>query len=212
MQQQQADQHLVKSIISGHDLKPAIIIGNWSALMTWFHEPIHSIGMRHILHHHKLKVVLIDEYCTSQTCPACDSKLNRFLQVPNLCPFWAKKHPEVWCNGLLRCTSKECISWAMQNSGRKAREPEWVADGRYWNRDTAAALNFQCIVHSLVATRTIPKPFRRNDSHTPGSDDDTPAADNGTGSDDDDVAAQTQHRYPTCRRTGRAPADNVQQQ
>ncbi|KAJ2863025.1 hypothetical protein GGI22_002051 [Coemansia erecta] len=63
-----------------------------------------------------------------------------------------------------------------------------------------------------IATRTIPKPFRRNDSHTPGSDDDTPAADNGTGSDDDDVAAQTQHRYPTRRRTGRAPADNVQQQ
>ncbi|KAJ2400291.1 hypothetical protein GGI23_002127 [Coemansia sp. RSA 2559] len=65
----------------------------------------------------------------------------------------------------------------------------------------------------LTATRTIPKPFRRNSSHTPGSDDDTPAADNGTGSDDDDdVAAQTQHRYPTRRRTGRAPADNVRQQ
>ncbi|KAJ2387982.1 hypothetical protein GGI23_006157, partial [Coemansia sp. RSA 2559] len=46
----------------------------------------------------------------------------------------------------------------------------------------------------MVATRTIPKPFRRNDSHTPGANDDTPAADNGTGSDDDDVAAQTQHR------------------
>ncbi|KAJ2846304.1 hypothetical protein GGI22_006286, partial [Coemansia erecta] len=63
----------------------------------------------------------------------------------------------------------------------------------------------------MIATRTIPKPFRRNDSHAPGSDDDAPAADNGTGS-DDDVAAQTQHWYPTRRRTGCAPAGNVQQQ
>ncbi|KAJ2843499.1 hypothetical protein GGI22_007185, partial [Coemansia erecta] len=147
MQQQQADQCLVKSIIGGRNPKPAV-----------------------------------------------------------------KKCPEVWCNGLLRCTSKECISWVMQNSGRKAHEPEWVTNGRYWNRDMAAALNFRCIVHSLVVTHTIPKPFRRNSSHTPGSDDDTPAADNGTGSDDDDVAAQTQHRYPTRRRTGRTPTDNVQQQ
>ncbi|KAJ2383752.1 hypothetical protein GGI23_007079 [Coemansia sp. RSA 2559] len=68
----------------------------------------------------------------------------------------------------------------------------------------------------LIATRTISNPFRRNDSRTPGSDDDTPADDNGTGSDDDDSAAQTQHRYPTRRRTGCAPADcwhsNYQQQ
>ncbi|KAJ2396335.1 hypothetical protein GGI23_003955 [Coemansia sp. RSA 2559] len=212
MQQQQADQHLVKSIISSRDLKPAIVIGNWSTPMTRFHEPIHGIGMRHMLCRHKLKVVLIDKYCTSQTCPACDGKLKKFLWVPNLHPFWAKKHPEVWCNGLLRCTSKECISWVTQNSGRKAREPEWVADGRYWNRDTAAALNFRRIVRSLVATHTIPKPFRRNGSRTPGSDDDTPAADNGTSSDDDDVAAQTQHQYLTRRCTRRAPADNVQQQ
>ncbi|KAJ2386157.1 hypothetical protein GGI23_006557 [Coemansia sp. RSA 2559] len=212
MQQQQADQHLVKSIIGGCNPKPAIIIGNWSVLMTWFHKLIHGIGMCRMLHRHKLKVVLIDEYCTSQMCPACDGKLKKFLQVPNLHPFQVKKRPEVWCHGLLRCTSKECISWVTQNSGRKAREPEWVTDGRYWNRDMAAALNFRHIVHSLVATRTIPKPFRRNDSHTPGSDDDTPVADNGTGSDDDDVAAQTQHRYPTRRRTGCAPAGNVQQQ
>ncbi|KAJ2401727.1 hypothetical protein GGI23_001205 [Coemansia sp. RSA 2559] len=180
--------------------------------MTRFHELIHGIGMHRMLCCHKLKVVLINKYCTSQACPACDSKLKKFLWVLNPCPFQVKKCPEVWCNGLLRCTSKECISWVMQNSGRKAHEPEWVTNGRYWNRDMAAALNFRCIVHSLVVTHTIPKPFRRNSSHTPGSDDDTPAADNGTGSDDDDVAAQTQHRYLTRRRTGCTPTDNVQQQ
>ncbi|KAJ2397733.1 hypothetical protein GGI23_003429 [Coemansia sp. RSA 2559] len=213
MQQQQADQCLVKSIISGHDPKPAIVIGNWSASMTRFHEPICGIGMRCMLRRHKLKVVLIDKYCTSQMCPACDSKLKKFLWVLNPRPFWVKKHPEVWCHGLLRCMSKECISWVMQNSGRKAHEPEWVADGRYWNRDTAAMLNFHCIVCSLVATCMIPKPFRHNGSRTLGSDDDTPAADNGTGSDaNNNIAAQMQHWYPTRRRTGHAPTDNVQQQ
>ncbi|KAJ1905912.1 hypothetical protein LPJ81_001658 [Coemansia sp. IMI 209127] len=212
LQQQQADQRLVKDIIGKHDLNPTIIIGNWSASMTQFHEQVHGKGMHHMLKCHKLKVILIDKYCTLKTCPACDGLIERFIRVPNPCPFHAKNNPEVWCNGLLRCTSKECIAWVTQNSSRKAREPEWVADGRYWNRDTAAALNFRRMVRSLIATRTVPNPFRCNGGGTPGANDDTPAPGNGTGSDDDDVAAQTQHRYPTRRRTGRAPADNAQQQ
>ncbi|KAJ2384809.1 hypothetical protein GGI23_006848 [Coemansia sp. RSA 2559] len=215
MQQQQADQCLVKSIISGHDPKPAIIIGNWSASMTRFHELIRGVGMHCMLCCHKLMVVLIKEYCTSQMCPTCDSKLKRFLQVLNLHLFQVKKHPEVWCNSLLRCTSKECISWAMQNSGRKVHEPEWVTDSRYWNRDMAAVLNFQHIVHSLIVTHMIPKPFRHNGSHTLGSNDDTPAANNSTRSDndnDDNIAAQMQHWYLTRRHTRHAPTDNVQQQ
>ncbi|KAJ1787206.1 hypothetical protein LPJ59_005776, partial [Coemansia sp. RSA 2399] len=218
-QQLQADQRLVKSIIGGRDPKPAVILGNWSAPMTRYHEPIHGRGMRRMLRRHKLKVVLIDEFRTSKTCPACDDLIERFRKVPNPRPFRAKKRAEVWCNGLLRCTSKECIAWVTQNSSQKAREPEWVADGRYWNRDTAATLNFRRMVRSLIATRSIPAPFRRDggsapgaNDDTPATNDDTPAAGNGTGSDDDDVAAQAQHRYPTRRRTGRAPADNAQQQ
>ncbi|KAJ1892679.1 hypothetical protein LPJ81_005512 [Coemansia sp. IMI 209127] len=208
-QQLQADQCLVKSIVGGRDPKPAVIIGNWSASMTRYHEPIRGRGMRRMLRHHKLKVVLIDEFRTSKTCPACDGLIERFIRVPNPRPFRAKKHPTVWCNGLLRCTSKECIAWVTQNSSRKAREPEWVADGRYWNRDTAAALNFRRMVRSLIATRSIPAPFRRDsggapgaNDDTPATNDDTPATNDGTGSDDDDVAAQMQHRYPTRRRTG----------
>ncbi|KAJ2855447.1 hypothetical protein GGI22_004136, partial [Coemansia erecta] len=91
MQQQQADQRLVKSIIGNRNPKPAVVIGNWSALMTRFHKPIRGVGMRRMLRRHKLKVVLIDEYCTSQTCPACDGKLKKFLRVPNPRPFRAKK-------------------------------------------------------------------------------------------------------------------------
>ncbi|KAJ1899858.1 hypothetical protein LPJ81_004061, partial [Coemansia sp. IMI 209127] len=211
-QQLQADQRLVKSIVGGRNPKPAVIIGNWSAPMTRYHEPIRGRGMRRMLHRHKLKVVLIDEYRTSKTCPACDGLIERFIRVPNPRPFRAKKRAEVWCNGLLRCTSKECIAWVTQNSSRKAREPEWIADGRYWNRDTAAALNFRRMVRSLIATRSIPAPFRRNGGSTPGANDDTPATNDGTGSDDDDVAAQAQHWYPTRRRTGRdggsTPATN----
>ncbi|KAJ1782751.1 hypothetical protein LPJ59_006732 [Coemansia sp. RSA 2399] len=220
MQQQQADQCLVKSIIGGRDPKPVVVIGNWSAPMTRFHQPIRGIGMRRMMRRHKLKVVLIDEYCTSKTCPACDGVLEKFHKVPNPRPFRARRRPEVLCNGLLRCVSKECIAWATQNSGRKAREPEWVADGRYWNRDMVAVLNFRRIVHSLIATRSIPKPFRRTGRRTPATNDDTPAmnddtpamnddtpaTNDGTDSDsddDDDVAAQAQHRYPTRRRTGR---------
>ncbi|KAJ1892819.1 hypothetical protein LPJ81_005484, partial [Coemansia sp. IMI 209127] len=211
-QQLQADQRLVKSIVGGRDPKPAVIIGNWSASMIRYHEPIRGKGMRRMLKRHKLKVVLIDEYRTSKTCPACDGLIERFIHVPNPRPFRAKKRPTVWCNGLLRCTSKECIAWVTQNSSRKAHEPEWVADGRYWNRDTAAALNFRRMVRSLIATRSIPAPFRRDGSGTPATNDDTPATNDGTGSDDDDVAAQAQHRYPTRRCTGRngggTPATN----
>ncbi|KAJ1889401.1 hypothetical protein LPJ81_006141, partial [Coemansia sp. IMI 209127] len=185
--------------------------------MIRYHEPIRGKGMRRMLKRHKLKVVLIDEFRTSKTCPACDGLIKRFIHVPNPRPFRAKKRPTVWCNGLLRCTSKECIAWVTQNSSRKAREPEWIADGRYWNRDTAAALNFRRMVRSLIATRSIPAPFRRDGGGTPATNDDTPGANDdtpvtnddtpatndGTGSDDDDVAAQAQHRYPTRRRTGR---------
>ncbi|KAJ1900777.1 hypothetical protein LPJ81_003878 [Coemansia sp. IMI 209127] len=77
----------------------------------------------------------------------------------------------------------------------------------FYARDTAAALNFRRMVRSLIATRSIPAPFRRNGSGTPATNDDTPAAGNGSGSDDDDVAAQVQHRYPTRRRTGRDGSD-----
>ncbi|KAJ1859498.1 hypothetical protein GGH12_000453 [Coemansia sp. RSA 1822] len=45
-------------------------MGNWSAPMTRFHEPIRGKGWR-TLKRGGFDVYLIDEYLTSKTCPNC---------------------------------------------------------------------------------------------------------------------------------------------
>ncbi|KAJ2120707.1 hypothetical protein IW147_004846 [Coemansia sp. RSA 720] len=76
IKRQQADQRLVKRLRAKFkpkesDPEPVFIMGNWSAPMTRFHEPIQGKGWRTLLKRSGFDVYLIDEYLTSKTCPNC---------------------------------------------------------------------------------------------------------------------------------------------
>ncbi|KAJ1854393.1 hypothetical protein GGH12_004550 [Coemansia sp. RSA 1822] len=76
IKRQQADQRLVKQLRAKFkpkesDPEPVFIMGNWSAPMTWFHEPIRGKGWRTLLKRGGFDVYLIDKYLTSKTCPNC---------------------------------------------------------------------------------------------------------------------------------------------
>ncbi|KAJ2788993.1 hypothetical protein H4R20_007264, partial [Coemansia guatemalensis] len=70
--QQQADERLVRNICKKFGENPVLVMGDWSAPMARFHEPIKGIGMRRMLRKHGLEVVLIDEFKTSSICPKCE--------------------------------------------------------------------------------------------------------------------------------------------
>ncbi|KAI7873622.1 uncharacterized protein EV154DRAFT_388412, partial [Mucor mucedo] len=60
------------------------VIGNWSAPYTRFYEPIGGLKFRRMLQNVGKRVYLIDEYRTSQCCPACERRsLKTFRMVNN---------------------------------------------------------------------------------------------------------------------------------
>ncbi|KAJ2570965.1 hypothetical protein IW140_001919 [Coemansia sp. RSA 1813] len=111
IKQQQADEQLAKSIqATCDDEKPTVILGNWSAPMARYHEPIRGVGFRRILRKKGCRVYLIDEFRTSKACPNCFAgTLKTFLKVPNPRPYQRKKMKEVLCHGLLKCTNELCM-------------------------------------------------------------------------------------------------------
>ncbi|KAI7867768.1 uncharacterized protein EV154DRAFT_432323, partial [Mucor mucedo] len=96
---------------------------------------------------------LIDEFRTSQYCPACERKsLEMFRMADNLRPHRRRTNPRGIRHGLLRCTNQNCRSMT-NNTNRIVF--------RLWNRDIAVYLNMVDIVRSLRAVNGIPPRFRR---------------------------------------------------
>ncbi|KAJ1900988.1 hypothetical protein LPJ66_001093 [Kickxella alabastrina] len=73
----------VKLAKSGSD--PVLIIGNWTPGITRFHEPIRGKGLREMLISQGFIVYLIDKYCTSTFCPACESRMDKFHKTDDPC-------------------------------------------------------------------------------------------------------------------------------
>ncbi|KAJ2078153.1 hypothetical protein H4R24_004679 [Coemansia sp. RSA 988] len=82
--QQQADERLVCNLRNKFGEDPVLVMGNWSAPMVRYHEPIKGVGMRRMLRKHGLQVLLIDEFKTSSICPECNvGELKNFKTVKN---------------------------------------------------------------------------------------------------------------------------------
>ncbi|KAJ1664078.1 hypothetical protein EV178_004449 [Coemansia sp. RSA 1646] len=154
IKQQQADEQLAKSIrVTCDDEKPTVILGNWSAPMARYHEPIRGVGFRRMLRKKGCQVYLIDEFRTSKTCPNClTGTLKTFLKVPNPRPYQRKKTKEVLCHGLLKCTNELCMGPVEVDSVLTPRS-------RMYNRDLAAVLNFRHIFHGLRDHGKTPERF-----------------------------------------------------
>ncbi|KAJ2499038.1 hypothetical protein GGH96_003830 [Coemansia sp. RSA 1972] len=136
IKRQQADDRLVKKLRAKFkpkktDPEPIFIMGNWSAPMTKFHEPIRGKGWRWLLKHAGFEVYLIDEYLTSKLCPNCNERLSNTHYIPNPRPWMRSKYPK-------RSDVKR----------------------RLWNRDLVGVLNFRHILQSLRETGIAPARFK----------------------------------------------------
>ncbi|KAJ2089555.1 hypothetical protein EV179_002761 [Coemansia sp. RSA 487] len=175
LQQLAVDQRLANYIrkkAGRNDL--VLIIGDWQATMVRFQEPIRDIGMLRMLRRQGFEVYKIDEFRTSTFCPGCGGILRKCLRVQNPRKKSRKKRPFVVCHGLLECTSDECIQYVKEKLSEKnvnesgaGGDPGVTVEGRYWNRDTAAALNFKIITDSLRTVGRVPERFDRNVKLTP---------------------------------------------
>ncbi|KAJ2145479.1 hypothetical protein IW136_000978, partial [Coemansia sp. RSA 678] len=162
--QKQADQRLINKLRKEFGPNAVIVIGDWSAPMNRFHEPIRGKGWRTLLKRAGFEVYLIKEYLTSKTCPNCNGELSNTRYVPNPRPFQRTKRPKVKCHGLLSCQSKKCL----ESIGKIEDDKEGEKEGekkekvqRWWNRDLAAVLNFRHILFSLRETGIAPTRFQR---------------------------------------------------
>jgi hypothetical protein len=158
MNQKEADSRLASNLRNKFGEDAILVLGNWSCGNAKYHEPIRGIGMRRMLKHQGFQVLLLDEFGTSKHCPECHQKsLETFKRVPNPRPYRRQTYPTVTCNGLLRCTNRNCLESVAGDDKR-----------RLFNRDLAAVLNFGQILLSLRAGNGIPLRFRR--SRTRGRD------------------------------------------
>lgn len=153
----QSAKRLSKNIKKKFGKDCILILGNWSAAHTKFHEPIKGKGLRNSLRKEGFKVYLLDEFKTSSICPSCENKLATFKECINPRPYRRSTNPKVKCHGLLRCLNQNCLKkQALTEKDQKNIKY------RLWNRDLAAVLNFRKIVFSLRSTSQKPAIFLRS--------------------------------------------------
>ena len=91
---------------------PLIIMGDKSAhTAVRFHTPTQGTGLRYQLYRLEFRVLLLDEYCTSLSCPDCQRNWQKTnLKRINLRPGQRQSHEETLTHGLLECESAQCKS------------------------------------------------------------------------------------------------------
>ncbi|KAJ2703737.1 hypothetical protein H4R19_005300, partial [Coemansia spiralis] len=152
----QSDDRLVHNLRGKFGKNAVYVVGNWSAPMQRFHEPVRGKGMRQMMRKRGLTVYLIDEYKTSSYCPACRTSELKPCDVrhTNPRPHQRARMPTVKCHGLLKCNNETCLE-PLVVDGRS------VPRRRLWNRDLAAVCNFRHILFSLRARGATPTRFQR---------------------------------------------------
>ncbi|KAG2193488.1 hypothetical protein INT47_005013 [Mucor saturninus] len=156
IRRQQGNEDLISKLDEQFGVEAVYVMGNWSSPNTRFHEPVRGLGFRRLFQKAGKRVYLIDEFRTSQCCPACERRsLETFRMVDNPRPHRRRANPRVIRHGLLRCTNQNCR--AMTNNTNRIVP-------RLWNRDMAACLNMVDIVRSLRAGNGIPPRFRRGEA------------------------------------------------
>ncbi|KAJ1858050.1 hypothetical protein LPJ76_001288 [Coemansia sp. RSA 638] len=96
---QRANQKLVSRLRKKFSPNAVFVMGNWSAPMARYHEPIRGKGWRTLLKRGGFTVYLINEYLTS-FCPTCENRVSTFHYVPNPRPYRRTRQPMVKYHGL----------------------------------------------------------------------------------------------------------------
>ncbi|KAI7899308.1 uncharacterized protein BX663DRAFT_522149 [Cokeromyces recurvatus] len=154
---QQSDSRLAAKLREKFGKDSELVVGDWSAANSKFHEPIRGKDMRRMLKKHSFLVYLIDEYSTSSFCLNCnDGKLGKLLQILKSRPFRRTTRPKVICHELLRCTNKKCLE----------------SNRQWWNRDLVAVLNFRDVMNSHRQALGRPSRFSRHILKRPSTSND----------------------------------------
>ncbi|KAI7902720.1 uncharacterized protein BX663DRAFT_536548 [Cokeromyces recurvatus] len=111
----QNNQMLVKRLKKnfGHDA--ILVIGNWSASNTKYHEPTRNKGLIRMLKKNGFQVFKIDEYKTSSCCPTCESSLKKFKTVANPHPHKRESQNANYVKIITAC-------WPTLNKSKKFHE------------------------------------------------------------------------------------------
>ncbi|KAJ2043683.1 hypothetical protein H4S04_006633 [Coemansia sp. S16] len=133
-------------------LDPILLVGNYSALMVKYQEPIRGKSWWALYKKYGFKVFLINEFRTSSVCPVCNSRLEKFLPVKDPRRKNDPNAREVLCHGLLRCQNQKCM-WTVPKYDVTTKR-------RRFNRNRMAVVNFRRIVVSLRDTGDIPDIFK----------------------------------------------------
>ena len=87
---------------------PLIVLGDKSLKQpARFHTPTQGVGLRYQLHRLGFRVLLLDEYRTSSSCPDCFANTTRCVKRPSPRP-WRHTFGNIWVHGLLKCDSTQC--------------------------------------------------------------------------------------------------------
>ena len=127
---------------------PLIIMGDASCTRSMrFHPPTKGVGLRYTLHRLGFRLLLLNEYNTSTSCPDCFSPTYSFRDRKSRRP-WRRHLPPQRVHGLLECRHERCVA-------------ECNGQSKKWNRDLLAVLNFRRIWNAYVSGNDRPQDLRR---------------------------------------------------
>jgi hypothetical protein len=113
-----------------------------------FHAPTQGVGLRYQLHRLGFRVLLLDEYRTSSSCPDCQENTMRTnIKRVNPRPWQRQLRAETFVHGLLECQSTQCKS-------------ECDGHCKKWNRDLMAVCNFRRIWDAYLNGRERPNDLK----------------------------------------------------
>jgi len=128
--------------------QPLLVLGDKSTTRNRrFHAPTQGVGLRYQLHRLGFRVLLLDEYRTSSSCPDCFANINNHCIKRQSPRPWRRKFGEVWVHGLVECDSRPC----MAECGDRTKK---------WNRDLLAVSNFRRIWNAYIHGRERPDDLR----------------------------------------------------
>jgi hypothetical protein len=141
--------NLIRRKFSSNGSNPLIVIGDKSAqTAARFHAPTQGVELRYQLHRLGFRVLLMDEYRTSSSCPDCQGNTMRTnVKRVNPRPWQRQKRTETFVHGLLECQSKQCKS-------------ECDGHSKKWNRDLMAVCNFRRIWDAYLDGRERPNDLK----------------------------------------------------
>jgi len=134
--------NLIRRKFSSNSSNPLIVMGDKSTqTIARFHAPTQGIRLRYQLHRLGFRVLLLDEYRTSSSCPDCQGNTTRTnIKHVNPRPWQRQLRAKTFIHGLLECQSMQCKS-------------ECDGHSKKWNRDVLAVCNFRRIWHAYIQGR-----------------------------------------------------------